>query len=153
VSEIFSALQALDIEQREQRASASRPRVQLVASTVSSSEFSVLREFFAPRADDPEEHEPEASVNQEQEHAALAASANDLSALEQRIARVVETVKQERQARTAAEERALQAEAEMSEQAARMEDLQKELNAMKGERNDGHQRVERMVTLLDSLGL
>jgi hypothetical protein len=153
VSEIFSALQVLELEQRGQHANTSRSRVQLVASTVGANDFSVLREFVAPRADGLELLEQQFSANQEVEHATLETSTNDFSALEERIVRVAEIVKQERQERTAAEERALHAETEMSEQALRIEALKKELSVHKSERHHAHQRVERMLNLLDSLEL
>jgi len=153
VSEIYDALEALGLEQSGQQANTSGSRAHLVASTVSADDFSVLMEFCERREDGLEQHEQQVSANEEVEHATLTVSANDCSALEERIVRVVEMVKQERQERTAAEDRALHAEAEMSEQALRIEVLEKELNAHKSERHHSHQRVERMLNLLDSLEL
>ena len=77
--------------------------------------------------------------------AALTVSADDFSALEERIVRAVEMVKRERQARIAAEERAAHAEAQLHEQAPRIEQLEKELQALKGERDHVRQRVERLL--------
>ena len=56
------------------------------------------------------------TVGSPAEQPALALSANDFSALEERILRTIELVKRERQARTAAEERAAKAEAQLTEQ-------------------------------------
>ena len=80
-------------------------------------------------------------------------SADDFSALEERILRAVEMVKRERQARVAAEERAAQAESQLHEQAPRMEQLEKELRALQGERDHVRQRVERLLAQLDALEL
>lgn len=153
MSEIYDALQALGLEQCGQQANTNGSRAKLVASTVSAGDYSVLREFVERGVDRLEQHEQQVGANQEVEHTTLTVSANDISALEERILRVVEMVKQERQERTAAEERALHAEAEMSEQALRIEALEKELSVHKSERHQAHQRVERMLDLLNSLEL
>jgi uncharacterized coiled-coil protein SlyX len=83
----------------------------------------------------------------------LALSADDFSALEDRILRAVNLVKRERIARAEAEERAAQAEAKLSEQSPLVEHLQKELNALRGERDHVRQRVERLLAQLDALEL
>jgi len=83
--------------------------------------------------------------------AALTVSADDFSALEQRIVRAVEMVKRERQARIAAEERAAHVESQLDDQAPRIEQLEKELHALKGERDHVRQRVERLLGQLDAL--
>ena len=80
-------------------------------------------------------------------------SVDDFSALEERILRAVNLVKRERQARAAAEERAAKAEAQLREQAPLMEHLQKELNALRAERDHVRQRVERLLAQLDALEL
>jgi chromosome segregation ATPase len=94
------------------------------------------------------------------ETASLAVSAGDFAALEERIHRAVELVKRERQARAGAEARsaelearATQAEAQMQAQSALTEQLQGELNALRGERDHVRQRVERLLKQLDSLEL
>jgi len=84
---------------------------------------------------------------------ALALSVDDFSALEEKILRAVNLVKQERQARAAADQRATQAEAQLREQAPLVEQLQKELNALHAERDHVRQRVERLLAQLDSLEL
>lgn len=83
----------------------------------------------------------------------LALSADDFSALEERILRAVELVKRERIARAAAEERATRAEIQLREQTPQVEHLQKEVNALRAERNQVRQRVERLLTQLDALEL
>jgi hypothetical protein len=153
VSQIFSALQTLELEEHSEQANRSRSQVQLVVSKVRAKDFSVLKEFLASPADGLEQHEQQTRVSQEVQHATLTAVADDYSVLEERVARVAEVVKQERQERTAAEERTFLAEEEMSEQALRIEALEKELSARESERHRAHQRVKRMLILLDSLEL
>jgi len=80
-------------------------------------------------------------------------SVDDFAALEERIVRTVDLVKRERQGRAAAEERATQAEARLHEQAPRAEQLEKELHALKTERDHVRQRVERLLAQLDALEL
>ena len=94
------------------------------------------------------------------EPATLAVSAGDFAALEERIRRAVEVVKRERQARAGAEARSAelearvtQAEAQMQAQSALTEQLQNELNALRGEREHVRQRVERLLKQLDTLEL
>jgi hypothetical protein len=81
----------------------------------------------------------------------LALSADDFSALEERILRAVNLVKRERLARTEAEERAAQAEARLAEQLPMAESLQSEVNALRAERDQVRQRVERLLSQLDAL--
>jgi len=95
-----------------------------------------------------------------EEPAALAVSADDFAALEERIRRAVELVKQERQAHAAAEARAAQleaiaaqAESHAKAQSHTVEQLEGELRALRGERDQVRQRVERLLKQLDSLEL
>jgi hypothetical protein len=88
-----------------------------------------------------------------QEPSALAVSMDDFAALEERIRRAVEMVKQERQARLAAEERATHAEAQLQAQTPAVEQLQKEIDTLRAERNQVRQRVERLLAQLDALEL
>ena len=85
--------------------------------------------------------------------AALTVSADDFSALEQRIVRAVDMVKRERQARVAAEERAAHAESQLQEQTPQIEQLEREMLALKVERDHVRQRVERLLGQLDALEL
>jgi len=84
---------------------------------------------------------------------ALALSADDFSALEDRILRAVNLVRRERLARADAEERAMQAELRLAEQTPQIEQLQSELNTLRAERDHVRQRVERLLTQLDALEL
>jgi hypothetical protein len=83
----------------------------------------------------------------------LALSVDEFSALEERVLRAVNLVKQERLARAAAEERATQFEIQLHEQAPLAEQLQKEVNALQAEREQVRQRVERLLAQLDALEL
>ena len=83
----------------------------------------------------------------------LALSADDFSALEERILRAVNLVKRERLARTAADERAAQAEAKLAEQAPLADQLQNEVAALRAERDQVRERVERLLSQLDVLEL
>jgi hypothetical protein len=78
---------------------------------------------------------------------------DEFSALEERIVRTVNLVKWERQARVTAEERAAKAELELREQAPLAEKLQKEISALREERTQVRQRVERILSQLDALEL
>lgn len=87
------------------------------------------------------------------EPATLALSADDFSALEERIVRAVELVKRERQARAEAEERATKAEAELASQAPLVSQLQLQVRTLRAERDHVRQRVERLLSQLDALEL
>ncbi|HEY1987315.1 MAG TPA: hypothetical protein VGG85_18000 [Terracidiphilus sp.] len=119
----------------------------------------------------------EAHPDQQTEHAepgTLAMSADDFSSLEERILRAVNLVKREKLARTAAEERATemearaaqaeeraleageratQAEARLAESATAAEQLQKDVTALRAERDHVRQRVEKLLGQLDALEL
>jgi phage shock protein A len=102
--------------------------------------------------------EPEVA-NEKQETApnseptTLALSADDFSALEERIVRAVELVKRERLARAAAEERAASAEAQLGEQSPVVDQLKQEIRTLRSERDQVRQRVERLLSQLDALEL
>jgi predicted nuclease with TOPRIM domain len=82
---------------------------------------------------------------------ALTVSADDFSALEERVLRAVALVKRERQTRVAAEERATLAETLFDEQSQRLEKTEGEVAALKAERDAVRQRVERLLSQLDEL--
>jgi septal ring factor EnvC (AmiA/AmiB activator) len=102
-----------------------------------------------------------------EEPVALAVSADDFSALEERVRRAVDVVKRERQARAAvearvaelethateAEARAAQAEAQLQAQSPLVERLENELSALRAERDQVRQRVEKLLAQLDALEL
>jgi|SRR5580692_11394619 chromosome segregation ATPase len=96
------------------------------------------------------ENEPRSETD---ERGTLTLSANDFSALEQRILRAVEVVRKERQTRAAAEERADRAEAQLREQSPQLEQLERDLNALRAERDHVRERVERLLGELDALEL
>ncbi len=95
----------------------------------------------------------EQQANKKEDPVALSVSADDFSALEERIVRAVEMVKRERQGRIAAEERAMQTEAEIRQIAPRIESLEREIITLKNERDHVRQRVERLLNQLDALQL
>ncbi len=80
-------------------------------------------------------------------------TADDFSALEERILRAVTLVKRERQARAAAEQRAQLAEEQLCAHVPQLDRLQSELNALRAERDQVRQRVERLLSQLDALEL
>jgi hypothetical protein len=84
---------------------------------------------------------------------ALTVSADDFSALEERVLRAVALVKRERQMRIAAEERATVAEALFDEQSQRLEKSEGEVAALRAERDTVRQRVDRLLSQLDALEL
>lgn len=113
--------------------------------------------FAEPQAEEllsPELQQPEPQLQEPvAEPETLAMSRDDFSALEERVVQAVNLVKRERQARAEAEERAAQAAAQLREQAPLVEHLQKELNALRAERDHVRQRVERLLAQLDALEL
>jgi septal ring factor EnvC (AmiA/AmiB activator) len=105
--------------------------------------------FFEAEVGETHHHPIETSS----EPAALALSASDFSALEDRIVRTVELVKRERQARAVAEERAAKAEAQLGEQSPLVDQLKQDIRSLRAERDQVRQRVERLLTQLDALEL
>ncbi len=120
-------------------------------------ESEVAEETQHEQSDEPRQPVAESGERESAEHAAepgaLAMSMDDFSALEERILRAVDLVKRERQARAEAEERASTVEAQLREQAPLAENLQKEVSALRGERDHVRQRVERLLSQLDALEL
>jgi hypothetical protein len=81
---------------------------------------------------------------------------DDFSALEDRVVRAVSLVRRERLARVAAEERANKVQAELDELSLsldRVTQLQQEVDALRAEREQVRQRVERLLSQLDALEL
>ena len=110
-----------------------------------------MSEIFSQLQD--AESEKRERVSKNGEPVALTVSADDFSALEDRIIRAVEMVKRERHARTTAEERAQQAEGDLRQVAPRIEALEREIITLKNERDHIRQRVERLLSQLDALQL
>jgi chromosome segregation ATPase len=99
------------------------------------------------------EHVSEEPAESRAETSAVTLSVDEFSALEERIQRTVNLVKQERQARVAAEERASAAEAVISKHTPLVERLQAEIQTLRTERGHVRQRVERLLAQLDALEL
>ncbi len=78
---------------------------------------------------------------------------DELQALEQRVLRTVEVFKQEREMRTAAEQRAVSLEQQCREREVTLERVEAELLTYKQERDEIRQRMERVLRQLDSLAL
>jgi len=97
------------------------------------------------------EHNEHSEMHDQQGNLAL--SSADFSALEDRVSRAVTLVKTEREARAAAELRAETLDTQLSEQLALVKTLQEEIRAMNGERDQVRQRVEKLLSQLDSLEL
>ncbi|HTB95788.1 MAG TPA: hypothetical protein VK716_02170 [Terracidiphilus sp.] len=102
---------------------------------------------------EPEVAETQTTDESQAEPVALALSAADFTALEERIVRAIELVKSERQARAAAEERAARAEAQLGEQSPVVDNLKQEIRNLRTERDQVRQRVERLLKQLDALEL
>lgn len=81
----------------------------------------------------------------------LGLSMAEFAALEERVIRAVSLVRRERQARAAAEERANELEAKLQAQAPAITALESELAALRAERDQMRERVERILSQLDSL--
>ena len=118
-------------------------------------ESGVSRQTAADEAPDGEQ--PQQSPA---EPAALAVSADEFAALEERIRRAVELVKQERLLRVAAEARVTGLEARVSQveteaqaQTLSTQQLENDLRALRSERDQVRQRVDRLLKQLDALEL
>ena len=83
----------------------------------------------------------------------LALSSADFAALEDRVSRAVTLVKSERQARAAAEERINVLDGQLNEHRDLVKSLQEEIHALNAERDQVRQRVEKLLTQLDTLEL
>lgn len=101
--------------------------------------------------------EPE-DMSESDRSTALTVSADDFDALEDRIYRAVELVKQNRQQGASVEARisdfearAVRAEAQLQAQALVMEQLENEVQALREEREQVRQRMERVLKQLDAL--
>lgn len=107
----------------------------------------------------------EAVHEESRESGTLALSADDFSALEERVMRAVSVVRRERQARAEADERAAQAEARAVQAEARASEigaqigehsqhtqrLEQDIKQLHAERDHVRQRVERLLKQLDAI--
>ena len=107
---------------------------------------------WAPEVEE-QNHQDQQAENSGGEPSTLALSLDDFSSLEDRILRAVNLVKRERLARSAAEERATELEVRLDERNTAAEELQKEIGALRAERDHIRQRVEKLLTQLDALEL
>jgi chromosome segregation ATPase len=119
-------------------------------------------EAFEPRVEDEAGQEDAEDVAPP---IALAVSADDFSALEERVLRAVEMLRHERQARAAAEVRIAEAEecaaqavaqlgplqTQLNQQTPLIEQLQNDIFSLRAERDTVRHRVERLLEQLDSL--
>ena len=111
-----------------------------------------MAEFFLD-TEVAEQHEAAAG-----EPGTLAMTVDEFSALEERVLRAVNLVKRERIARAEAEQRAAAAEAQaaaaesrLAEQAQNFEKVESEMSALRSERDQVRQRVERILSQFDAL--
>jgi septal ring factor EnvC (AmiA/AmiB activator) len=95
----------------------------------------------------------EGNAQAEDAGAALALSADEFAAIEERVLRAVEVLKRERQARAAAEERAAHAESQLHERGAQHERLEREVKQLRAERDHVRERVDKLLKQLDALEL
>jgi len=87
------------------------------------------------------------------ETGALALSADEFSALEERVLRAVELVKRERQSRADAEARAAASEARAAEQSGELDRMERDVKQLRAERDHVRERVERLLKQLESIEL
>jgi len=99
------------------------------------------------------EHTEQSELHDQSPHGNLALSSADFAALEDRIARTISVLKGERQARAVAEHHASDLEGQLSEQRDLVKMLQEEIRALGTERDHVRQRVEKLLSQLDSLEL
>ena len=107
---------------------------------------------WAPEVEEQNQTDHQAE-NRGGEPGTVALSLDDFSSLEDRILRAVNLVKRERMARTAAEQRATEAEAKLNDQKSATAELQKEVGSLRAERDHIRQRVEKLLSQLDALEL
>ena len=85
------------------------------------------------------------------DEAEIAATVDDFSALEQRVLRAVELVKNERSAREQAEQHATQLQSTLDAQSAVLAQTQEQVRNLERERDQVRERVERMLKQLDEI--
>ena len=109
-------------------------------------------EPFEPHSEETAQVQAEVET-QSAEPEILAVTADEFSALEDRILRAVSLVKRERVARAEAEAHVAQLESQLQEQTPQVDRLQAEVHTLRSERDQVRQRVERLLTQLDALEL
>lgn len=98
-----------------------------------------------------EEKNASIPVEEQPQPTTLGLSMAEFAALEERVIRAVSLVRRERQARAAAEERANELETKLQAQAPAITALEADLAALRAERDQMRERVERILSQLDSL--
>ena len=83
--------------------------------------------------------------------AELNLTADDFSALEQRVLRTVELLKTEREARATAEQNAATLQQLLDEQSAQLTKVLDQVHAFEQERETVRQRIERLLKQLDEI--
>ena len=166
--DLISSEQALEHEERgsgsldfpaAQEPGESTPAAQ-AAPAAQAEEPGTLEPAAAPEVVAPEAA-PQQSAPESAAHALSAASeplpiltAADFSALEERVLRAVSLVRREREARIAAEERAVVLEgrvAGLQLESTEIDRLKEEIEVLRAEREQVRLRVERLLGQLDSL--
>ncbi|MFP5230705.1 MAG: hypothetical protein ACLGXA_24065 [Acidobacteriota bacterium] len=85
------------------------------------------------------------------QEAELPMTTDDFSALEERILRAVEVVKNERAARAEAEQHAARLQTSLDAQASQLEQAKEQLRSLEREREQVRQRVERLLKQIDEI--
>jgi type VI protein secretion system component VasF len=85
------------------------------------------------------------------QEAELPITVDDFSALEERVVRAVELVKQERAARAEAEKNAAHLQSLLDAQSALLEQGKEQLKTLEREREHVRQRVERLLKQIDEI--
>ena len=85
------------------------------------------------------------------EEAEVTTNADDFSALEERVVRAVEVVKQERAARAQAEQNAGRLQSLVDTQAGQLEQAKEQVRTLEKEREQVRQRVERLLKQIDEI--
>lgn len=128
-------------------------------------EVTVESEMFPEVAESEVSEEIQENAQEAAHTEALALSVDEFAALEERVLRAVNLVKRERVARLEAEEHGKQMEAKLAEHVEKLsqhaaqltehlsqvEQLQGEVKTLRAERDHVRQRVERLLSQLDSL--
>jgi hypothetical protein len=147
---------AARVAQYSQAGEQPEARAEAVLEQSAEPTVEVEKPVAEPAAEEAEKPsaEPAAEAAEPTEEASdQAVSADDFSALEERIQRTVTLVKRERLARAEAEGRAEAAEVHLREQLPKIENLEKEVSGLRTERDRVRQRVERLLLQLDTLEL
>lgn len=120
--------------------------------TLPEPELPAVQHDLKAEAEPVLEANSEASLDASQD-STLPLTVDDFAALEDRVLRAVNLVRRERQARTGAEVRVKELEAQVLEQIPLVSQLQQEVDSLRAEREQVRHRVERLLSQLDALEL